>query len=257
MLLLDPRAGSGDLLGWLKPLGVPAVLSQMEFGDAAFIGNGPDNAPHQVGIEVKTIGDVMNCMTSGRYAAHQLPGLRRDYDEVWLMIEGQWRAKEPDGLLQMQHPQKGYWFDLKAGGRRWMWKEVHGWVNTMMVLGGTKVWTTTDRAGTARAIASLYHWWQKPFEQHSSLKTFVDYKARVGGQAGQPAMLRAPTVERRVYKELPGLGWERSLAVEREFPNLLTAFTADEGSWQRIEGVGPKTASRIVRAIHGLNALKD
>lgn len=257
MLLLDPRTGSGDLVAWLKPLGIPVTSHQMEYGDAAFVGNGPDGMPHQVGIEIKTIGDVMNCMTSGRYAAHQLPGLLRDYDECWLVVEGQWRAREPDGLLQVFHPTKHYWFDLKVGGRRWMWNEVQGWVNSMMVLGGTKVWQTADRAGTARFLASLYHWWQKPFDSHSSLKTFVDYKARVGGTAGQPAMLRAPTLERRVLKELPGLGWERSLAVERVFPNLLTAFNADEASWQRIDGVGPKTAHRIVRAIHGFSSPKD
>lgn len=252
MLLLDPRAGSGDLVAWLTPLGVPATTSRLEFGDVAFVGNGPNDLPHQVGLEVKTIGDVVNCMTSGRFAAHQLPGLLRDYDEAWLLIEGQWRPSVPDGLLQVYHPSKHFWFTLKTGGRQWMWKDVQGWVQSMMVLGGVKVWCSPDRAQLAAFIAGLYRWWQKPFGDHSSLKTFVDYKARVGGASGQPAMLRAPSFERRVYKELPGIGWEKSGNVEMAFPDVLTAVQADAAAWQRIPGVGPTIATRITRALRGL-----
>jgi ERCC4-type nuclease len=249
-MLIDDRIGSGDLVALLRPLGVKATATRLEYADVAFFGNGPAGLIN-VGIEVKTIGDVVNCMTSGRFAAHQLPGLLRDYDDCWLLIEGEWRADHPSGLLQVRHAEKGYWFDLKAGGRRWMWQEVAGWCLTMMVLGGVKLWLTPNRHMTARFLAALQHWHSKPFASHSSLKTFVDYKARVGGAAGQPAMLRAPTLERRVYKELPGLGWERSLAVGDAFPDLLTAFLADEAAWTRIDGIGPKTARKIHRAIRG------
>lgn len=252
MLLLDDRTGSGDLLPLLKTYGCPAELTRMEFGDAAFVGNGPHDQPVQIGLEIKTIGDVVNCMVSGRFAAHQLPGLLRDYDQTWLVIEGLWRAGRPEGILQVYHPGKGYWFDLRSGGRRWMWKEVCAWCATMMNLGNIRVWQTPDRDGTARFVAAQYHWWQKPYGSHSSLKTFVDYKARVGAQPGQSAMLSAPSFARRMFKELPGIGWEKSLAVEQAFPNVHTAINADEKAWQSIDGIGPTTAKKIHRALRGL-----
>jgi ERCC4-type nuclease len=249
-MLIDDRTGSGDLVPLMKPLGVKATLTRLDYGDVAMFGNGPDGLLN-IGIEVKTISDVVGCMTSGRYAAHQLPGMLQDYDQSWLLVEGEWRATR-DGLLQMKHPSKGFWFDLKVGGRRWMWQEVQGWMFTMMILGGVRVVTVPDRQMTARFLAAMHHWFTKPFASHSSLKTFVDYKARIGGVSGQPAMLRAPTLERRVYKELPGLGWDRSLAACDAFPNLLAAFTADAASWATIPGIGPKTAGKIHRGIRGL-----
>lgn len=267
MLYIDPRAGSGDLLPYFKNLGVKAQHRQMAFGDLAFIGKGPPSTePWPVGIEVKTIGDLVSCMVNGRYAAHQLVGLSQQYEEWWLVVEGVWKPEWESGLLKVWKPprrarkaikgdkgHKGYWFDLSVGGRRWMWKEVQGWVNTMMNQGGTKFWQTRDRMETARFCASQYHWWQKPYDSHQSLKTFMDYKARVGsGEVGGKVMLLPPTFERCVYKELPGIGWEKSMDVDRAFPDVLTALKASERDWQTIPGVGPTIARRIHRAVRGL-----
>jgi hypothetical protein len=261
MLYIDPRSGSGDLLGYFKNLGVKAVHQRMEFGDVSFVGQGPDG-PHAVGIEVKTIGDLVSCMVNGRYAGHQLIGLSQTYDEWWLVIEGMWRPNWESGLLECYNPprrasktrgksgHKGYWYALSSGGRRWMWKEVQGFINTMMNQGGTKFWQTRDRTETARFCASQYHWWAKEYHSHQSLKTFVDYKARVGtGEVGGKVMLMVPTFERRIYKELPLIGWEKSVDVDTAFPNVLTAVNASEKDWQRIPGIGPTIAKRVYKAL--------
>lgn len=252
-MLIDDRTGSHDLCALLKRIGVPASLTRLEFADAAFLGNGPGGAFVQVGIEVKTIGDVVDCIQSGRFAAHQLPGLCREYDERWLLVEGEWRASR-EGLLQVRHPRKHYWYDLAHGRRRWMWRDVHNWLQTMMVLGQLKLQQTPDRTQTVFALASMYHWWTKgPWEDHSALKTFVDYKGQtLNSRHGMPALLRAPSFERRVYKELPGIGWERSVEVEQHFPNVRAAVNADERDWQRVPGVGKTIAARVVAAVRGI-----
>jgi hypothetical protein len=264
MLYIDPRTGSGDLLGYFKNLGIKARHQSMEFGDVSFVGQGPDASPHNVGIEIKTISDLVSCMVSGRYAGHQLIGLSQNYDEWWLVIEGLWRPNWNSGLLEVYKPpyrgvkgkggHKGYWFDLSSGGRRWMWREVQGFINTMMNQGGTKFWQTRDRQETARFCASQYHWWcDKPYAEHKSLKTFVDYKARVGsGEVGGRIMLTVPTFERRVYKELPNIGWEKALDVDVAFPDVITAVNASEKDWQGIPGIGPTIARRVYRALRKL-----
>lgn len=252
-MIIDDRTGSKDLLPYLKRLGVPADLGRLEFADLAFPGRGPQESVVMVGLEVKTIGDVVQCMTSGRFAAHQLPGLIANYEEPWLIIEGHWRPSA-DGSLEVRSgsDSRHYWFKLKTGRREWMWREVQGWVCTMMTLGGIRVWQTHDRNETARACASIYHWWvDKAFEDHKSLQTFLDYKGSMGSRKGQAAMLRAPSFARRIYKELPGVGWERSLLAEDAFSCVQDAVNADVSSWARIDGIGPKTAEKIVRALKG------
>lgn len=263
-LLVDPRAGSGDLVAPLRTLGCPAELSRLDFGDLALVGNGP-RGPHLVGIEVKTIADLLQCMTTGRFAAHQLPGLVESYDTAWLLIEGQWRANRegvlevrvsPRRIVDPKSPRtKPRWkwspeFWVTPKGRRWMWRDVHGWLQTVGYQTGVLVGLAADRQMTARFCASVYHWWtDKGYLEHKALKTFQDYKSTVTTAPGTRVSVVAPDVTRRVAKELPGLGWERSEAAARHFRTVAGMVAADEKEWQKVEGVGKVTAERIVRAI--------
>ena len=84
---VDDRVGSRELLPELKRLHIPAEKVRLPFADAAFEGNGPAG-PVKVGIERKTIYDLMQSMTTGRLSAHQLPGLVQNFDHRWIVVEG-------------------------------------------------------------------------------------------------------------------------------------------------------------------------
>lgn len=250
-MLVDDRIGSGDLVPHLKRLGIPAELARLDFADCAFPGRGPADSVTMVGLEVKTISDVCQCMHTGRFAGHQLPGLLANYDDVWLIVEGHWRPSISGGLeVRSGTDRSPRWFPLRTGRREWMWREVQGWLTTVMTLGGVRVWQTHDRMETVRACASIYRWWtEKPFEEHKSLKTFSEMKGRVSTRKGSTIQLAPPTLARCIYKELPGIGWERSQDVEAAFASVQAAVNADVASWQRIPGIGPKTAEKVVRAL--------
>jgi ERCC4-type nuclease len=81
MLLVDSRAGSRDLVKPLaKVLGTDNVEeTTLDFGDVAFTGRGPNNTPLDIGIEHKQVADIVACCRDGRFAGHQLPGMRKRF----------------------------------------------------------------------------------------------------------------------------------------------------------------------------------
>jgi ERCC4-type nuclease len=259
MVLVDPRAGSWDLEVALRRIGVPATSQKpdgsprlLPFGDCAFVGNGPDESPHLVGVELKTLGDVLQCITTGRFAGHQLPGMRASYDESWLVVEGQWRPGR-EGVLEELKTKTNFW--VRAGmGRGWMYRDLASWLVRMAVDGGIHVYKTRDREETVRFVAALYGSWTKPYREHNSLKQFVDYKARKGNDPKSPAdaaEFRKPSFVRRVAKEVKGVGWEKSVAVEEKFKTVYDMALAEEREWAEIEGIGPTIAARAVAEIRG------
>ena len=91
MILIDDRMGSKELLPLFRPYDVTVELSHLEYADIAFFGNGP-TGPELVGIERKTLHDLVNSMRSRRLSGYQLPGLMAAYAWVYIVVEGVWRA---------------------------------------------------------------------------------------------------------------------------------------------------------------------
>src|SRR5574341_1238250 len=110
MILLDDRAGSKDLAPFM-PKSVPFTLTRLEYGDVAFSGRGPSGVC-TVGVEIKKIPDLVDCIYSGRFAGHQLPGMLDTYDYCYLLVEGATRAGKL-GTLEYR----------RAGGK---WAEPYG-----------------------------------------------------------------------------------------------------------------------------------
>jgi len=121
-LLVDSRVGSKDLA---KPLS--AKLAVLEFADAMFVGGGLGDKPIFIGIEVKTVKDALSCVVSGRFAGHQLPGLVKGYDVVYLIVEGRWRA-DKEGLLEVPYGKR--WRAVNLGRRYFMWRDFALWLTS-------------------------------------------------------------------------------------------------------------------------------
>lgn len=252
MVLVDDRAGSGDLVRWLEPHNVKPQLSRMDVGDVAFVAS-PEGLPgvsvRSIGIEVKAVGDLLNCIADGRFAGTQLPGLVRQYDHVWLVVEGSYRPNPVNGVLEKPGRRggaggaQGGWFPVTYGNRAWMWKDVEAWLLTMEIRAGIRVRRTFDRRETALFIATLYHWWQKDWGDHKAHLAF-DLS-----RDSDHALLHKPSLLRRVAKELPGIGWTKSIHVDNTFPTVEDMINAPISRWKGIEGVGAKMATTIHNAI--------
>lgn len=240
MLLVDPRVGSGDLAPLLEALGVPVALQTLDFGDAAFVGFGPGGEPRQIGIEVKRIGDLLSSLTSQRFAGHQLPGLVRQYDAVWLVIEGLYRPSADTGVLETL--QGTQWRPAVIGGRQYLFRDLEHYLTTMEVRAGLHVRRTGSRQETARVVAALFSWWTgREFEGHRAHLAIAPDR--------DLTLLVRPSLVRRVAAQLPGIGYEKSGKVAQKFRTVRALAMADEHEWREIDGIGKTLAKRIVQAL--------
>lgn len=240
MIYVDDRIGSADLIGHLRHWHVPCQLARLDFGDAAFGGNGPDG-PVSIGIEIKKVHDALNCMADGRFAGHQLPGLVQDYDRVWMVVEGWYSADFSTGVLLAPGQRRR---DLAIGARRFMYRDLDNWCTSLEMCAGVRVRRVGDRVETARVIADIFGWFQKDWDEHHSHLAIHD--------AGPDrALLVKPTLCRKIAAQLPGVGWKRSIDVAGKFVTTHDMVTARVDEWESIPGIGPGIARKVYDALRG------
>jgi ERCC4-type nuclease len=235
-LLVDPRMGSAALLCPLCDRGLPAESATLEFGDVAFAGNGPEGTV-LIGIEYKHMGEAISCMTSGRFAGHQLLGMA-DYYEYWLLIDDTDRYRTGrEGQLQLRAGQG--WYDVTQGERAITALAWEHWLLSMQTVGGCRVHRCEGRYCAAEWIGYLYTWWQKEWADHRSVGAFNRSRAIRKGEK--------PTLSRLWANDLPGVGHERSEAIATAFPCALDLANASIDELMKVEGIG-KTGARKIRA---------
>lgn len=243
MILLDSRVGSNHLADDFRDIGASFEMTRLEFGDASFMGNGA-GGPAPIGIEVKNIGDLANSMQSGRLAGHQVPGLLDRYEHVWLVVEGFYRRHRTSDIVEM--PQGATWKPLYLGKRPVFWGQLESFLTSLEVLAGLKVRRTRTTRETAEFINMLHGWWNKPWEQHKSLNVVH----KTAPRAELKTLDDTTRQIRDIAATLPGIGYDRALAVAKYFNSPDALFLATERDWQEIEGIGRTLARRIVAALH-------
>lgn len=239
MILVDDREGSKDMLERLRRVGIESELQRLEFGDCCWIGSGPDG-PCLVGVELKTVQDLLASMRTGRLCGHQLPGMTEDYTAIYLIVEGMVREEPESGILQQYN--RGGWRDVHVGQQRFLWSEMESYLTSIDTLVGVHVRRTATPRETISCVRTLYQWWQKPWDHHSSHKVLYT-------PLPEKSLLIKPSPVRRVAAQLPLIGYDRSGDVAKFFKTVFVMANADEGSWLQIPGIGKKIAKRVVRAI--------
>lgn len=262
MILIDSRIGSGDLAPRIAASpGAPEVeLTRLEFGDIAFAGSGPDGDA-LIGIEIKTITDLVNCIMDGRYAAHQLPGMIDTYSRVYTLVEGQYRGNKDTGALETPRVKlrerngRNVWGPVWRGKKEFSYDALQGWIASIEEFAGVKFRYTTNRFNTVNAILDLYHWWQKDYDSHKSLKVFHDKPKPAVSRRSitlTNCIEQKPTLTMLFAKDMAGLGWERAGAVSEHFGNNPRRMVnASKEEWLEIDGIGETLAERIDKALDG------
>lgn len=241
MILVDRRVGSRELLP-LMPSGV-AAEAELEFGDVMLVGNGP-TGPVAVGVERKTVPDLLNSLESGRLAGHQLPGLARAYDLTYLLVEGMYRPDAQGGLSRLAVRGDGWaqWQSASPSGKGWMYGEFVQRLLTLEARGGVRLHNTTDIWDTVQWLVALHKWWERPWDEHRSHECIYEPHA---------VSYKPVTTLRRVANALPGVGLDKSAAVERHFKSIRALALADEAEWQKVPGIGKKLSANLVKEIGG------
>jgi ERCC4-type nuclease len=235
-MYVDDRVGSVEL----APLLPGALVVRLEYGDVMLDGWGAEGRV-KVGVERKRVGDLVNSVLTGRLAGHQLPGMREEYDRVYVVVEGEWRKGHADAIEVLK---EGKWRRMRTG--RLGWTALKGWVMTMEEMWQVRVRYTPDIEGTAEEVRRLARWWGKPWEGHKGHKVVW-----TGGEGRRVVSLGPVSTVRKVASVLKGVGYERSKAVAERFSSVEAMCRASEEEWTSVEGIGKVTARLVRGQLHG------
>jgi len=243
-LALDPRTGSGDLLRGLELLKVPVVTEILDFGDARIIGRGPGERPVLVGVEIKKLSDLLQCIKDERFTGHQLPGLRAAYEVPVLLVESGMTAAGSRQLLAWNGR------NLAEVPSRWTFEAVEHFLFSMTYRAGLIVDHTLDRRGTAAWLAAQWSWWtDKAYDEHRS-HLGLHAQVRIPADADTLDLALMGRRERRrmlVARALAdGVGYEKARALAEGFRSVRAMVNADARELETVEGIGRKLAARIV-----------
>lgn len=255
MIQVDDRIGSREIAPILTSLGCSVEIARMTYGDVAWMGVAANGEPSSAACEIKKIDDILACIQSGRFAGHQLPGLINCYDYIWLLVIGEFRPRNGDGILmkRVTGPRGDYWAEAGGGRRGYMARDLESWFLTMEIMGNIRIHRESDIYKAAQWIKTCYNWFQR--SDHKSHKVIYQGKHLYPDQA----LLAKPTLARRIAAELPLVAEKRSADVARTFHSptiaeyLRRIADADPREWRRVPGIGPGIAKKIHHALHATN----
>jgi len=234
ILLVDSRTGSKELLPLIQGQGVEVTIAdELVAGDFAFEGKGPDATNVLIGVERKTVRDMLNCIGTGRFGGVQLVRLHQMYQRYYLIVEGIYGCGM-DGMLE--EPGPNGWHPLAVGGRGFMHSMLERYLMSVEECSHIRIHKTSNRLDTARKVANLWHFWNdKAYEKHRA----TDVKQATHVE------IKPWSLKRRIASELPGIGTDRSKTVAKHFRSTRQMIAADALDWSQIQGIGMKTARAI------------
>lgn len=238
-IYVDDRAGSDSLIK-LFPQDLVEVC-RLDSADVMFFGAGRGGEQVAVGIEFKSLDDVLKCICDGRFAGKQNIRMAEEYDERWLLVEDETRIGVDDQLQAYRRVKGQYrWVDARCGNRYFKWADYEAWIATMTYKTGLKVRQVKDRRETKHWVMTQYRWWQGGWDKHKS--------DQVRDQSGRPSLVKASAL-REFAATLPGVGWGKAANVEKYFISIHDAVNAHNSDWEKVEGIGRIMAERIVEVI--------
>ena len=216
-----------------------------------FEGNGP-SGPLQIGIERKTLPDLVDSLRSGRLTGRsadspgQLARLQQAYDIPWLLVEGE-IATDRLGRLYGRLGRKKKTALPGSMTEDALTKSLL----TLELQGGCRIARTASMKQSAAWIASCAHWWtDKQWDEHVTLATSTFTRHMV------PVSLFCD----RAMK-LPGVGLAVAKALEaatRGSENVLCQMSLTELSNMPVsmrsgtKRLGFQKAEAILQAAHQL-----
>lgn len=245
MILVDSRVGSKEFVQPLRNLGVETELVSNLDADFQFDGYGP-NGPVLVGVERKTVPDLIDSMIHDRLSGGQIGRMLETYDVCYLFVEGLYRSNKEDGTVEVRYND---------------WKRVRGnvsysamgrFLTSLEQLGGVHIRRVTNYHETAQVLSDLYKWWGKPWNEHQTAKTIYAPISRTTKATNKPQVFatKATPVQKWV-SQLPGIDG-RAWDIAAHFDTPYDVATADEAKWNSIKGqrLGKKTIARILKWVN-------
>lgn len=250
MIFMTDEENDRDLVPLFGGL---ATVMRLPFGDWNWLGVWDGGQPIWVWGDRKKIGDLVSCVTdTNRLLAQIQKAYEAGFRIFFVVIEANYRPSPTSGMLQTLHGKEWRDYHLNPKDKNSPMVEysrIDNYLNQLDFYLGVRVRISRSPRETARMVIDLYHLFQQPPEEHSSLKKFeVDTKAK-------GSYLQRPTLIRKIANQLPHVGWEKSQAFEdrfgtaKELCQILGLGELGKKELMSVDGVGKKIASDIVEAI--------
>lgn len=240
-IYIDDRAGSKELVKH-APLDQCGELCRLSSGDACFAGNGPDGEV-VVGVEVKSLLDLLQSINTGRLQATQIPAMLSEYSHSWLLYYRDYTCG-PNGELLVATG--GDWQTYFWGSKPMPYGYLEGYLMTL-AMAGIRVKRVKDEVEAAWWLGVLARWYSKKWDKHRGFHAF-DESRQVSlppGVRDEPELL----LRARVAAQLPGVGYERAMAVARHFKSVREMVNAGAKEWEKVVGVGKTIGQAVERAV--------
>jgi len=242
MILLDSRDGSRGLAD-LPVLDGYCELTRLEWGDAMLTGHGPGGSTISVGVEVKSITDLIQSIGNGRLGATQIPGMLRTYDHNFLLYYGEHRPG-PGNVLQIRRGHS--WRTHKVGPRAVPWAYLQGWLLTASMLTPLRIVHVQDEHEVGCWLRTLDHWLEKPWDKHKALAVFDRSRDTVAPPAADPVEVQIA----RTAASLPAIDFVRGFDIAHHFNSVQEFINASRTDLMDVPGIGPVIALAVHDAIN-------
>jgi len=223
---------------------LPTQIRMLPAADFCFTGHA--SLSSMIGIERKTLKDLLSSKRSGRLAGEQLPKLFDQYDPqlVFLLLESDYRVNAATGALEERFdPYSRKWYPTVIGRQAMLGMELDSFLTTISLKTPITVVHTRNPEETVEFICSLHHYFQEPLhKRHDHIAIHVP--------ALHSNITKASTV-RRVAYALDGVGWERSFAVAERVKNVVELVGMTPTQWEELPGFGKTLAKRVWKEIRG------
>ncbi len=241
MVIVDNRDGSKELADYVC-LRDNCAIGTLEFGDVMLTGNGPNDTTISVGVELKSVHDLLQSIGSGRLAGHQLPGMFQMYDHCWLLIYGHVRAGH-DNYLEIYRGKR--WQNYKLGRRAVPYSYLEGFLLTAQLLSPLRVKWVYSKEEAAVWVAVMDRWLGKKWDRHKALSVFNT----AGTIAAPPGADPVEAQMARLAASLPGVGWTRGWAAAKYFTSIRQMMDAPGAEWEKVPGFGPVLSKSVRNTI--------
>lgn len=214
---------------------------RVDLSEADYVWTGVDRtgSTATIGAERKKVQEIVTALKGNKRHIEQLYRCKKQYTAVYLIVEGEWREAR-DGLIEAPH------WDAAHRRMEWaplipatMWSTIVEHLESIEQALGVVVKKTYDYKETCRTVETLALWWQDA-KHSSAINT-----------DGEPFSLVERGLVDRVAAQLPGVGYVLSgrVASLARAPHELDLW--GEKEWKKVEGIGPKKATEILKAWHG------
>jgi len=212
-------------------------------GDAMLTGHGPGGSTITVGVEVKSLSDLLSSIATGRLGATQIPRMLRAFDYAFLLYYGGYRPGPSNNQLQIRRGKQ--WKQFRIGRRPVPYSYLEGFLITAQMFTPLRVIHVHDVFEVACWLRVLDHWLEKRWEAHKALSVF-DKSGRVS------SLPNADPVEEQIARtaaSFPAIDFVKGWKIAKHFESVEDFIDATESRLREVPGIGPVISRSTRQAI--------